>query len=184
MTQFVCLPAFKFFWALSITSCFRGNIFGDFPSTWRWFLVLTKTIKKTVLSQFLTKKIQDNQNNFDRSRVFSWWSKKPRKPFEFYFQGLEKKNKHFEKKSPHALGTMVARKNWHTRITLIQAPPWRRKLSLFLPGGLVLKIFFTAELSHFLGQKIKKIFFSKKTFFPKLFLEKIFFSNFIFYCRS
>ena len=52
-----------------------------------------------------------------------------------------------------------------TRISLIQAPPWRRKLSLFLPGGLYWNFFLLQNLVTFWDKKIKKIFFFK--FFRK-----------------
>jgi hypothetical protein len=51
-----------------------------------------------------------------------------------------------------------------------------RKLSLFLPGGLILAEFFTTELSHFLGtKKSKKYFFIKKHFFQNYFWKECFF---------
>ena len=68
-----------------------------------------------------------------------------------------------------------------TRIYTIQAPPWRRKLSLFLPGGgACIEFFFTAELSHFLGQKNQKNIFLKKNIFSKIIFGKNIFFQFYF----
>ena len=44
--------------------------------------------------------------------------------------------------------------------------------------------FFTAEVSHFLGQKIQKHFFFSKKIFSKIVFAKIFFSIFLFLLRN
>ena len=64
-----------------------------------------------------------------------------------------------------------------TRICLIQAPPpWRKKLSLFLPGGLILAEFFYCRTWSLFGtKKSKKYFFIKKHFFQNYFWKKYFF---------
>ena len=58
-------------------------------------------------------------------------------------------------------------------------PPGEENFPYFYQGAYISGIFLLQNLVTFWGKKIKKIFFYKKTFFPK-----IFFSNFIFYCRT
>jgi hypothetical protein len=64
---------------------------------------------------------------------------------------------------------------FYTRICLIHAPPGEKKLSLFLPGGLILAEFFYCRTYSLFGtRKIKKYFFIKKHFFQNYFWKKYF----------